>query len=188
MFLLSKSLEPSLIPRSVRTFPLKHISQLLVGSLEASCLFLVSLLRNWCAYVVRRNVSCAVQGSVESFQEPIVAPCPAYQPDCQQQVTWASGEQGEGGWGCIMFRCMSSDTKCSSKGETWRQIHSQWLRKLHWQNQKYIISRLVHWKGKGLNMKCSPDLMKRRTSYSWKPIQMVTYLKWPSEWQASVNN
>ncbi|TMS10297.1 EMILIN-1, partial [Larimichthys crocea] len=43
---------------------------------------------NWCAYVVRRNVSCAVQGSVESFQEPIVAPCPAYQPDCQQQVTY----------------------------------------------------------------------------------------------------
>ncbi|XP_070831197.1 EMILIN-2 [Chaetodon trifascialis] len=44
--------------------------------------------RNWCAYVVRRNVSCAVQGSVESFQEPVVAPCPAYQPNCQQQVTY----------------------------------------------------------------------------------------------------
>ncbi|XP_037315414.2 EMILIN-2 [Pungitius pungitius] len=44
--------------------------------------------RNWCAYVVRRNVSCAVQGSVESFQEPVVAPCPAYHPDCQQHVTY----------------------------------------------------------------------------------------------------
>ncbi|XP_068196739.1 EMILIN-2 isoform X2 [Antennarius striatus] len=44
--------------------------------------------RNWCAYVVRRNVSCAVQGSVESFQEPVVAPCPLYQPGCQQQVTY----------------------------------------------------------------------------------------------------
>ncbi|XP_034410472.1 EMILIN-2 isoform X2 [Cyclopterus lumpus] len=44
--------------------------------------------RNWCAYVVRRNVSCAVQGSVESFPEPVVAPCPAYQADCQQQVTY----------------------------------------------------------------------------------------------------
>ncbi|KAG7229007.1 hypothetical protein INR49_013240 [Caranx melampygus] len=27
-------------------------------------------------------------GGVESFQEPVVAPCPAYQPDCQQQVTY----------------------------------------------------------------------------------------------------
>lgn len=44
--------------------------------------------RNWCAYVVQKNVSCAVQGSVESFQEPVVAPCPAYQQDCQQQVTY----------------------------------------------------------------------------------------------------
>ncbi|KAK9538674.1 hypothetical protein VZT92_003832 [Zoarces viviparus] len=44
--------------------------------------------RHWCAYVVRRNVSCAVQGSVESFQEPVLAPCPAYQRDCQQQVTY----------------------------------------------------------------------------------------------------
>uniref|UniRef100_A0A3Q3RGD5 Elastin microfibril interfacer 2a n=1 Tax=Mastacembelus armatus TaxID=205130 RepID=A0A3Q3RGD5_9TELE len=44
--------------------------------------------RNWCAYVVHKKVSCAVQGSVESFQEPVVAPCPAYQPNCQQQVTY----------------------------------------------------------------------------------------------------
>ncbi|XP_038137647.1 EMILIN-2 [Cyprinodon tularosa] len=44
--------------------------------------------RNWCAYVVQRNVSCVVQGNVEGFQEPMVAPCPPYQPDCQQQVTY----------------------------------------------------------------------------------------------------
>ncbi|KAM4727609.1 EMILIN-2 [Anableps anableps] len=44
--------------------------------------------RNWCAYVVQRNVSCVVQGNGESFQEPVVAPCPAYQPGCQQQVTY----------------------------------------------------------------------------------------------------
>uniref|UniRef100_A0A3Q2PL57 Elastin microfibril interfacer 2 n=1 Tax=Fundulus heteroclitus TaxID=8078 RepID=A0A3Q2PL57_FUNHE len=44
--------------------------------------------RNWCAYVVQRNVSCVVQGNAESFQEAVVAPCPAYQPDCQQQVTY----------------------------------------------------------------------------------------------------
>lgn len=46
--------------------------------------------RNWCAYVVQRNVTCVVQGNGESFQEPVVAPCPAYQPNCQQQVTYQS--------------------------------------------------------------------------------------------------
>ena len=48
--------------------------------------FLISR-RNWCAYVVSRNVSCAVQGGVESFEEPVAAPCPAYQQNCDQQVT-----------------------------------------------------------------------------------------------------
>ena len=59
----------------------------LLFSLSFSLSLSVSVPRNWCAYVVRRNVSCAVQGSVESFQEPVVAPCPVYQPGCQQQVT-----------------------------------------------------------------------------------------------------
>ncbi|XP_077579769.1 EMILIN-2 [Stigmatopora nigra] len=44
--------------------------------------------RNWCAYVVHKNVSCAVQGSVESFQEPIRAPCPSYLTNCPHQVTY----------------------------------------------------------------------------------------------------
>ncbi|KAM6948651.1 EMILIN-2 [Aplochiton taeniatus] len=44
--------------------------------------------RNWCAYVVHKNVSCTVQGAVESFEEPFKAPCPAHQPDCAQQITF----------------------------------------------------------------------------------------------------
>uniref|UniRef100_A0A3P9K779 Elastin microfibril interfacer 2a n=1 Tax=Oryzias latipes TaxID=8090 RepID=A0A3P9K779_ORYLA len=46
--------------------------------------------RNWCAYVVQRNVSCVVQGSAERLQEPVLAPCPPYQPHCQQQVTYTT--------------------------------------------------------------------------------------------------
>lgn len=42
--------------------------------------------RNWCAYVVHKNVSCAVQGNVESFVEPEVAPCPMHESDCKPQV------------------------------------------------------------------------------------------------------
>uniref|UniRef100_A0A674BX86 Elastin microfibril interfacer 2a n=1 Tax=Salmo trutta TaxID=8032 RepID=A0A674BX86_SALTR len=47
-----------------------------------------SLEGNWCAYVVHKNVSCTVQGNVESFVEPEVAPCPNHDPDCEQQVMY----------------------------------------------------------------------------------------------------
>lgn len=44
--------------------------------------------KNWCAFIVQKNVSCAVQGSVESYAEPEAAPCPQHQPDCEQQVIY----------------------------------------------------------------------------------------------------
>uniref|UniRef100_A0A8C5HGG2 Elastin microfibril interfacer 2 n=1 Tax=Gouania willdenowi TaxID=441366 RepID=A0A8C5HGG2_GOUWI len=44
--------------------------------------------RNWCAYVVHRNVSCAVVGGTESFAQPEVLPCPPEQPHCAHQVIY----------------------------------------------------------------------------------------------------
>uniref|UniRef100_A0A8C7T9N7 Elastin microfibril interfacer 2 n=1 Tax=Oncorhynchus mykiss TaxID=8022 RepID=A0A8C7T9N7_ONCMY len=44
--------------------------------------------RNWCAYVVHKNVSCAVVGGMESFVQPESAPCPKHQPNCAQQVMY----------------------------------------------------------------------------------------------------
>ncbi|KAG9348002.1 hypothetical protein JZ751_004021 [Albula glossodonta] len=44
--------------------------------------------KNWCAYVVHKNVTCAVLGATESFVEPELAPCPLHLPDCAQQVMY----------------------------------------------------------------------------------------------------
>ncbi|XP_041718011.1 EMILIN-2-like isoform X2 [Coregonus clupeaformis] len=44
--------------------------------------------KNWCAYVVHKNVSCAVVGGTESFVLPESAPCPKHQPNCAQQVMY----------------------------------------------------------------------------------------------------
>uniref|UniRef100_A0A3P9NMA0 Elastin microfibril interfacer 2 n=1 Tax=Poecilia reticulata TaxID=8081 RepID=A0A3P9NMA0_POERE len=46
------------------------------------------LCRNWCAYVVHKNVSCAVVGGTESFAQPEFLPCPPEQPNCVQQVIY----------------------------------------------------------------------------------------------------
>uniref|UniRef100_A0A8D3B559 Elastin microfibril interfacer 2 n=1 Tax=Scophthalmus maximus TaxID=52904 RepID=A0A8D3B559_SCOMX len=47
-----------------------------------------TLEENWCAYVVHKNVSCAVVGGTESFVQPEVLPCPPELPNCAQQVIY----------------------------------------------------------------------------------------------------
>ncbi|XP_063063608.1 EMILIN-3-like [Engraulis encrasicolus] len=44
--------------------------------------------KNWCAYVVHKNVTCAVLGATESVVEPELAPCPVHQPDCAQRMIY----------------------------------------------------------------------------------------------------
>ncbi|XP_029384981.1 EMILIN-2 isoform X2 [Echeneis naucrates] len=44
--------------------------------------------KNWCAYVVHKNVSCAVVGGTESFLQPEALPCPPELPSCAQQVIY----------------------------------------------------------------------------------------------------
>ncbi|MED6286329.1 hypothetical protein CHARACLAT_004883 [Characodon lateralis] len=44
--------------------------------------------KNWCAYVVHKNVSFAVVGGTESFAQPAFLPCPPEQPNCAQQVIY----------------------------------------------------------------------------------------------------
>ncbi|XP_031706220.1 EMILIN-2 [Anarrhichthys ocellatus] len=44
--------------------------------------------KNWCAYVVHKNVSCAVVGGTDSFVQPEVLPCPPEMPNCAQQVIY----------------------------------------------------------------------------------------------------
>ncbi|XP_028974842.2 EMILIN-2 isoform X3 [Esox lucius] len=44
--------------------------------------------RNWCAYVVHKNVSCTVQANAESWVDAEAAPCPTHDPDCEQQVMY----------------------------------------------------------------------------------------------------
>ncbi|KAM6900564.1 EMILIN-2 [Xenentodon cancila] len=44
--------------------------------------------KNWCAYVVHKNVSCAVVGGTESFLQHELLPCPPELPNCAQQVIY----------------------------------------------------------------------------------------------------
>uniref|UniRef100_A0A8C2A1M0 Elastin microfibril interfacer 2b n=1 Tax=Cyprinus carpio TaxID=7962 RepID=A0A8C2A1M0_CYPCA len=43
---------------------------------------------NWCAFVVHKNVTCAVLAANENFMEPQLLPCPPHQPDCTQQLMY----------------------------------------------------------------------------------------------------
>ncbi|KAM8822732.1 EMILIN-2 [Spinachia spinachia] len=44
--------------------------------------------KNWCAYVVHKDVSCAVVGGSQSSLQPEVLPCPPETPNCAQQVIY----------------------------------------------------------------------------------------------------
>uniref|UniRef100_A0A3B3VIZ1 Elastin microfibril interfacer 2 n=1 Tax=Poecilia latipinna TaxID=48699 RepID=A0A3B3VIZ1_9TELE len=49
------------------------------------------LCRNWCAYVVHKNVSCAVVGGTESFAQPEFLPCPPEQYQTHFRPTYKIG-------------------------------------------------------------------------------------------------
>uniref|UniRef100_A0A8C1ECC5 Elastin microfibril interfacer 2 n=1 Tax=Cyprinus carpio carpio TaxID=630221 RepID=A0A8C1ECC5_CYPCA len=46
--------------------------------------------RNWCAFVVHKNVTCAVLAANENVMEPQLLPCPPHQPDCTQRLMYHS--------------------------------------------------------------------------------------------------
>ncbi|XP_051525061.1 EMILIN-2-like [Myxocyprinus asiaticus] len=44
--------------------------------------------KNWCAFVVHKNVTCSVLATTERVVEPQLAPCPQHQPDCAHRVMY----------------------------------------------------------------------------------------------------
>uniref|UniRef100_A0A8C1EUJ1 Elastin microfibril interfacer 2 n=1 Tax=Cyprinus carpio carpio TaxID=630221 RepID=A0A8C1EUJ1_CYPCA len=46
--------------------------------------------KNWCAFVVHKNVTCAVLAANENVMEPQLLPCPPHQPDCTQRLMYHS--------------------------------------------------------------------------------------------------
>ncbi|XP_077058055.1 EMILIN-2 [Siphateles boraxobius] len=76
---------------SLITFPLAHGTpsrySLFQGSAYSSS---VSRQRNknWCAFVVHKNVTCTVLAANENIMEPQLLPCPPHHPDCTQGLMY----------------------------------------------------------------------------------------------------
>ncbi|KAK3567505.1 hypothetical protein QTP86_019948 [Hemibagrus guttatus] len=68
-----------------------EVSQTLVSFFNSlCCLSLITRIynENWCAFIVQKNVSCAVRTDFPAAVEAEAAPCPPHQPDCEPSVMY----------------------------------------------------------------------------------------------------